>query len=175
MTLLLVGAGVNGVWGSYDREMKIALVLAAAVAAAQIDDEFQIRDELTSALMSLQSRDREAKQLADALTARILAVPEPMNPPSRVTLTGLALELARTLTGRELKRPAAVLLAADITGALRSASMGTAAFREHLARFGKSLSDLGVNASTTRSLTAKLRAAGEEARGPQDAPLMPFR
>ena len=80
-----------------------------------------------------------------------------------------------SLAGRDLKRAVATQVAADLTGALRSAGLGARKFREHISRFEKSLSDLGVNGSVARVLASKLRTSGEEVRGPQDLPLMQFR
>ena len=52
-----------------------------------------------------------------------------------------------SLAGRDLKRAVATQVAADITGALRSAGLGARKFREHISRFEKSLSDLDVGPS----------------------------
>jgi hypothetical protein len=45
----------------------------------QVSDEAQVRIGLTSSLMSLQGSNRDAKQLADALTDEMFAVPEAMH------------------------------------------------------------------------------------------------
>lgn len=136
----------------------------------QVDREADLKNSLASSLMSLQSRD--AKQPTDTLTTRILAVPEAMHQPRRSTLSTFARDMAGILAGRDLKRVNAVQLAEDIAGALRSAGMGSSMFKEHVARFEKTLSEIGVNASASRTLASKLRAAGEEARGPQDLPVI---
>ena len=141
----------------------------------QIDPEVEIRNALTSSLISLQNPGRDAKQQTDEFTARLLAVPESMHQPRRLALAAFARELAMSLAGRDLKRAVATQVAADLTGALRSAGLGARKFREHISRFEKSLSDLGVNGSVARVLASKLRTSGEEARGPQDLPLMQFR
>ncbi len=154
--------------------MKQLIAAAVTVSAlfGQIDSEAEIRNALASSLMSLRNPDRDAKQQADELTTRILAVPEPMHQPRRAALAAFARELAGSLLRRDLKRAVATQIAGDITGALRSAGMGTRTFREHISGFERSLSETGVNASVARSLASKLRTAGEEVRGPQDLPLV---
>ncbi len=155
--------------------VKTVIVAALTLVGlfGQMESEAEVRNALTSSLMSLRNPDREAKQ--DELVARILAVPESMHQPKRVALTEFARELAGRLAGRDLKPAVATRIAADITGALRSAGMGTRKFTEHISSFEKSLSDMGMNVFVTRSLTSKLRTAGEQVRGPQDLPVLQFR
>lgn len=152
------------------RALLIPVLLASASLPAQGTSEVQARENLTSALMALQVPGQELRQKTAAVSAALAAVPEPMHQPKPTTLASLAHGLATNLAGRNLQRPAAAQLAAVITGALRSAGMGTWKFKELVSRFEEKLVAAGVDAPAARALAGRLRTAGEEVRGPEDIP-----
>lgn len=160
---------------SYNDPMRASTVCAmifAAGLAAQVKNETQIRNDLTTALRTISGPDRDAKAKTDLLLADLSAVPEAMHQPSRATMATLARELVDRLSSRNLSRPVATQIATDIVVALRSAGLGTSTYRDSIARVEKVLSELGVPPAGVRSVAAKLRAAGDEARGPEDVPVI---
>ena len=154
------------------RTLAAAALTIVVGLSGQVSNEAQIRNDLTSSLMSLQGSSRDAKQEADALTTQLLALPEAPHQPKRSTLSAFAQELAASVAGRGLRRAAAAQMATDIAGALRSAGIAASTFKRHISHFETTLADIGVNAFAKRALVSRLREAGEQARGPQDLPLI---
>ena len=113
------------------KSMKTVIVAALTMVGlfGQMGSDAEIRNALTSSLISLRNADRDPKRQTDELTARMLAVPESMHQPGRLALTAFARELAGSLAGRDLIRADATQVAAGIVGALRSTGMVARTFQ----------------------------------------------
>ncbi len=153
------------------RRSAFCAILFAVGLAAQAGDEARMRDDLTTALMAINSPDQDARAKTDRLIASLSAVPEAAHRPSRAAVVRLAREMVLRLSGRSLSRPRVAQIAADIVVALRGAGMGAADYKDAITRFEKALSGLGAPSVGVRSAGEKLRAAGDEVRGPQDLPV----
>ena len=153
--------------------LPIMLVVAIGFSA-QVNDEAQIRNDLASVLMKVQSSGRDVRQQTDALYQQLLTVPETNHQPNKWTIGTLTHQLTKGLAGRRLSPTIAGQMAEAMVDALRSAGVGTARFKDTIYRFEKLLSDVGVNGALAKAIASSLRTAGEEVRGPEDLPALPL-
>src|SRR5687768_14447992 len=89
-------------------------------AAGQARNEKELREDLTSQLMTLQHADRDTSQRTEGLTSVIIALADAGHQPSRWAVTALARELTKALAGRAISSVAANQIAMNIIEVIRS-------------------------------------------------------
>jgi hypothetical protein len=126
---------------------------------------------IESTLLALKDSQTPRKMLSNQLVDGMMAVANPNCSPSRATVQRFSEDLTTVLLGKDVTAIRAAALQKAISGVL--SGKGSTSLPAH--RLYETLAGFRIDDRTIQGIVDRFREIGQEVRGPDDAPLLPFK
>ncbi len=153
------------------RRLFFWFLLAVVSSTGQNPGDKGALAKLRITLLALKDGRASRTSLSEQLADNMMALTEEDRQPRRQTIAVFADQLVTALVGRELAGARATTLQQSIVDVLR----GERANLASASALRETLTAVGVDTVRVQSLTTRFLAIGREVRGPDDAPVLPWR
>jgi len=126
-------------------------------------------EHLSAILQALKDNRESSPSLSNQLVGAMMAVADPVHPPSRPVVAGFADALTSALAGKYLTTPHVMMLQRSIADVL----LPSGATFIPATRLRETLAAIRIDSSKTQEIVKRYIAIGEELRGPDDLRVQP--